>query len=167
MEIPTHSARPRIAWATKLSRKRVPKRTLAPLADTTVGASVKLIPAAATVISAKSIIQPRIFYSWRYGPTWTYALPPPSYMHACCQSLFSFSSVSRDDTKRNNGYSGLATVGVRPCVDRRRSLWVFVAWEAQEALRAHNNRYTTSRRVRLSITWLSFGFRLDNQARHA
>jgi len=63
MEIPNHSARPRIAWATKLRKKRVPNKTLAPLADMTVGASVKLIPAAATVISAKSIIQPRIFCS--------------------------------------------------------------------------------------------------------
>src|SRR5579863_1626198 len=67
MKAPNHSARPRIAWATKLTRKRAPKRTLAPLADATVGAPVKLMPAAATVISAKSIIQPRIFCSLGYG----------------------------------------------------------------------------------------------------
>jgi hypothetical protein len=63
MESPNHSARPRIAWATKLSTKSVPNRTLAPLADATVDVSLKVMPAAATVISAKSIIQPRIFCS--------------------------------------------------------------------------------------------------------
>jgi hypothetical protein len=53
----------------------VPNRTLAPLAETTVDVSVKLMPAAATVISAKSIIQPRIVCSSKYGDTETYGLP--------------------------------------------------------------------------------------------
>ena len=88
--IPSHSARPRIAWATKLSRKRVPNSKLAPLADATVRASVKLMPAAATAISAKRIIQPRIFCSSPYGHNSGHALSHPSPKHMYYQNVFDF-----------------------------------------------------------------------------
>ena len=87
--IPSHSARPRIAWATKLSRKRVPNRKLAPLADT-VRASVKLMPAAATAIIAKRIIQPRIFCSSPYGHSSGHGLSHPSPEHMYYQNVFGF-----------------------------------------------------------------------------
>jgi hypothetical protein len=91
MESPNHSARPRIAWATKLSTKRAPNRTLAPLADATVGVSLKLMPAAATAISAKSIIQPRIFCS--SGTTAVGVIRCHTWLkHFNCQDLFAVSS---------------------------------------------------------------------------
>src|SRR5438477_7621384 len=64
---PNHSDRPRIRCASKQMRKRVPKRMLPTLADVTVFVSVRPIPAAATAISAKSIIHPRIFSSSEYN----------------------------------------------------------------------------------------------------
>src|SRR5579864_4334371 len=71
-----HSGRPRMAWATRLSRKRAPNSTLALLADATLG-SVKLMPAAATVIKAKRIIQPRIFRSSASARGYGHALSHP------------------------------------------------------------------------------------------
>jgi hypothetical protein len=61
-----------------------------------VGVSLKLMPAAATAISAKSIIQPRIFCS--SGTTAVGVIRCHRWFkHVNCQRSFSFSSLRRDD----------------------------------------------------------------------
>src|SRR3954466_4391915 len=63
MPEPDHSAGPRSTWVAKLSRNRVLNKIAAPFADCMAETSVRVIPPAATAITAKRIIQPRMFGS--------------------------------------------------------------------------------------------------------